>query len=146
MKNDNVKSRIIFKIDNELSFYEDEKNNTYFTENNLSRRHEILGAIHTLESLKKQLESIKIETYSIIGIVEVTDTPTIKAHASFLNHVLSNIENTRNYKMRDFSAGSGANRDAVPGRIEACLKIKKFVQNLDAELKAEETENPMHST
>lgn len=136
MKNDNVKSRIISEIDSELSFYKNEKNNTYFTEDNLSHRTEILGAIHALENLRKQVEAIESETYATIGIVEVTDTPTIKAHASFFNHVLSNIENTCKDKMRDFSAGSGANRDAVPGRIEACLKIKKFVQNLDVELKA----------
>lgn len=140
LKSDNVKSRIVSKIDSELSFYENEKNNNDFTEDDLSRklsrRHEILGAIHALESLKKQVASIKIETYSIIGIVEVEDIP-IKPHASFLNHVLSNIENTRKYKMIDFSAGSGANPSARPGREEACLKIKKFVQDLDAELKAD---------
>ena len=92
------------------------------------------------------MEAIEIEKYAAIGIVEVPDTPTIKPHASFLNHVLSNIENTREYNRRDFSGASGANPDPRRGRKEACLKIKKIVQDLDTELKAVENRNPARFT
>lgn len=66
--------------------------------------------------------------------IKEKETPVIKPHASFLNHVLSEIKVTLENKKMDGSSGSGLNPDAVPGRTEACSKIKEFVLELDHEL------------
>ena len=47
------------------------------------------------------------------------------------------IKFTVERKMSDGTPGTGMNPNAMPGRIEACEKMKKFVLELDAELKNE---------
>ena len=113
-----VKSEIIAEIDSRLSFYIDRKDNPDFVDNNSSYGYEMLGAIHALSGLKEQVESL-----------------IITSPASFLNDVLFKVESTRKDRTIDSSAGSGANPDAMPGRIEACRHIERFVRNLDARLK-----------
>ena len=129
-----VKSRIISKIDSELTHYEEEKKTFDPVRDNRDRSYEILGAIHALNRLRKQVDSIDTNDYSVLMKLKVKETPVIKRPASFLNRVLLEIEYTLEDKMIDGSAGSGANPDAVPGRKEACSKIEEFVLDLNHEL------------
>lgn len=137
-KTTEVKSRIISKVDNELSHYEDEKNNTVFSADNIKRSYEISGAIHALNRLRIQVDAIDTKDYSIIPKVKERDTPYIRPPASFLNHVLLEIKCTLEDKIIDGSPGSGANPDAVPGREEALLKIEEFISELDDQFKNSE--------
>ena len=140
-----VKSKVISKIDSELSHYEDEKNSTVFTKDNIKRSHEISGAIHALTSLRRQVDAIDTEVYPIIMKIKEKETPYKKPPASFLNHVLLEIKYTLEDKMIDGTSGSGANPDAVPGRAEACSKIEECVSELDHELKNAEIKRILNS-
>ena len=64
------------------------------------------------------------------------DFSDIRPATSFLNEVLSRIEST--LKDREtIGFGSGANPHAMPGREEACMRIKRFVYDLHDELAEE---------
>ena len=136
-----VKSRIILEIDNLLSEYEEkrtEEENSVWTfpdeEGREKDFHAILGAIDALEFLKKQIGGIDIASHTILPIVEEPSSAVIRRPPSFLNEVLLWIDETLKLKLIHGNPGSGANPNAMPGREESCMRIKRFVYDLHDEL------------
>ena len=132
-----VKSRIISEIDDLLSEYTEkhtEKKNSVWTSSDEKDFHAILGAIDALGSLKKQVGSLNITQYKTMRLVEEPSSPVIRRPSSFLNEVLFWIEDTLELKLIHGNPGSGANPNAMPGREEACMRIKRYVYELHDEL------------
>ena len=77
-----LKSKIFAEIDRLISLY-DSKRTHVNTEAGLAP---ILGAIYMLEYLKNQINGIKIDSYSIIHIVDESqnESRSIMPHPSFL--------------------------------------------------------------
>ena len=129
-----VKSRLISEIDSLLSEYTTERDNSRVAPGEEADYHAILGAIDALGSLKKQIDGIDIASHTILHIVEEPSSPVIKRPPSFLNEVLLWIDETLKLKLIHGNPGSGANPNAMPGREEACMRIKRFVYDLHDEL------------
>ena len=127
-----VKTKLISEIDSLLSEYTTKKDNSPVMLGQEADFHAILGAIDALEFLKKQIDGIDIASHAILHIVEEPSSPTIRRPPSFLNEVLFWVEETLELKSIHGNPGSGAN--AMPGREEACMRIKRFVYDLHDEL------------
>ena len=130
-----VKSKIITEIDRQISFFE-EKNNNFVVQQpeDVKVSHSILGALDVLNDLKSRVHRLNVEDYLTIPIVK-EEILTLRLPASFLTHVLLHIKFILDRRMSDSTPGTGANPDAMPGRIEAGRRIEKFVLELDAKLK-----------
>lgn len=129
-----VKSEVISEIDSLLSEYTEKKDSSHVAPGDEADYYAIFGAIDALESLKKQVEGIDIASHATLHIVEEPDSPVIRRPPSFLNEVLFWIEETLKLKLIHGNPGSGANPKAMPGREEACMRIKRFVYDLHDEL------------
>ena len=129
-----VKSKVISEIDSLLSEYTEKRDSISVTPGGEAGFHAILGAIDALEFLKKQIEGIDIASHTTMHIVEEPSSPVIRRPPSFLNEVLFWIEETLKLKLIHGNPGSGANPNAMPGRKEACMRIKRFVYKLHDEL------------
>ena len=131
-----VKSRVISEIDGLLSEYTDKKDSSHVSPGDEAGYHAILGAIDALEGLKGWVENIDDTRYETLRIVEESsaDFKVLRPASSFLSEVLLRIEDTLKDKSISGHAGSGANPNAMPGREEACMRIKRFVYDLHDEL------------
>ena len=130
-----VKSEVISEIDSLLSEYTEKKDNSHVAPDDEAGYHAILGAIDALEGLKGRVENIDDTQYKTLRIVEESsaDFQLIIPASSFFSEVLLEIE----YTLKDKSVngiGSGANPNAMPGREEVCMRIKRFVYDLHDEL------------
>ena len=130
-----VKSKIISEIEDLLSEYT-EKKDSYIEDLSSDADtgfYAILGAIDALESLKSSVEGINVSQYNTMRIIEESseDFLTLRPATSFLSEVLLRIEFTLKEKK---TIGSSANPHAMPGRQEACRRIKRFVYDLHDEL------------
>ena len=129
-----VKTKLISEIDSLLSEYTTKKDNSPVVPGQEADFHAILGAIDALEFLKKQIDGIDTASHAILHIVEEPSSPTIRRPPSFLNEVLFWVGETLELKLIHGNPGSGANPNAMPGREEACMRIKRFVHDLHDEL------------
>ena len=129
-----VKSKVISEIDSLLSEYTEKRDSNSVTPGGEAGFHAILGAIDALEFLKKQIGGIDIASHTVLHIVEESSSATIRRPPSFLNEVLFWVKETLELKLIHGNPGSGANPDAMPGREEACMHIKRFVYDLHDEL------------
>ena len=129
-----VKSKVISEIDILLSEYATKKDNSRVAPGEEADYHAILGAIDALEFLKKQIDGIDIASHTILHIVGEPSSPVIRRPPSFLNEVLLWVDETLKLKLIHGNPGSGANPNAMPGREEACMRIKRFVYDLHDEL------------
>ena len=134
-----VKTKLIFEIDSLLSEYGEKKDSSHIALGDEAGYHAILGAIDALKFLKKQIDGIDIASHTILHIVEESSSPVIRRPPSFLNEVLFWVEETLEIKLIHGNPGSGANPNAMPGREEACMRIKRFVYDLHDELMDNET-------
>ena len=133
-----IKSRVISEIDTLLSEYTDKKDNSRVAPGDGADYHAILGVIDALEFLKKQVGGIDIASHTTLHIVEEPNSPVIRRPPSFLNEVLLWVDETLKLKLIHGNPGSGANPNAMPGREEACMRIKRFVYDLHDELTDDE--------
>lgn len=135
-----VKSRVISEIDGLLSEYTDKKNSSHVSPGDEAGYHAIFGALDALEGLKGRVENIDDTRYETLRIVEESsaDFRVLRPASSFLSEVLLRIENTLKDKSISGNAGSGANPNAMPGREEVCMRIKRFVYDLHDELADEQ--------
>ena len=138
-----VKSKVISEIiDDFLSEYAEkhteEKNRVWTSSDDEKDLHAILGAMDALGFLKKHVEGIDVDGYETMHIVEEPRSAVIRRPASFLNEVLLWIEETLKLKLIHGNPGSGANPNAMPGREEDCMRIKRFVYELHDELMDEQ--------
>ena len=129
-----IKSRVISEIDGLLSEYTEKKDSSRVAPGNEADYHAILGAIDALGFLKKQVGGIDIASHTTLHIVEEPNSPVIRRPPSFLNEVLLWVDETLKLKLIHGNPGSGANPNAMPGREEACMRIKRFVYDLHDEL------------
>ncbi len=129
-----VKTKLISEIDSLLSEYIEKKDSSRVAPGEEAGYYAILGAIDVLESLKKQIDGIDIASHTILHIVKESSSATIRRPPSFLNEVLFWVKETLELKLIHGNPGSGANPDAMPGREEACMRIKRFVYDLHDEL------------
>ena len=131
-----IKSKVISEIDDLLSEYTEKKNSTRITPGGEKGFYAILGAIDALGSLKQRVENIDVNRYKTMRIVEESseDFSSLRPATGFLSEVLLRIEMTLKDRMIGGHAGSGANPNAIPGREEACMRIKRFVYDLHDEL------------
>ena len=131
-----VKSEVISEIDSLLSEYTDKKDNNHVGSNNEADFHALLGAIEALKGLKGRIENIDDTRYETLRIVEESseDFQWLRPPSSFLSEVLLRIEGTLKDKRVYGHPGSGANPNAMPGREEACMRVKRFVYDLHDEL------------
>lgn len=131
-----VKSKVILEIDDLLSEYTEKRNTPRLPRGGDGGFHTILGAIDALASLKSDVEDINVNRYETMRIVEEPseDFLTLRPATSFLSEVLLRIEFTLEDRSIGGHAGSGANPNAMPGREEACMRIKRFVYDLHDEL------------
>ena len=131
-----VKSEVISEIDSLLSEYTEKKDNNHVGPNNEADFHALLGAIEALKFLKSMVENIDDTQYKTLRIVEESseDFQWLRPASSFLSDVLLKIEITLNDNRVYGHPGSGANPNAMPGREEACMRIKRFVYDLHDEL------------
>ncbi|MDE0325388.1 MAG: hypothetical protein OXN27_15860 [Candidatus Poribacteria bacterium] len=132
----NVKSEVISEIDGLLSEYIEKKDNNYVAPNDEAGYYALLGAIEALKFLKSMVENIDDTQYKTLRIVEESseDFQWLRPASSFLSDVLLKIEITLNDKRVYGHPGSGANPNAMPGREEVCMRIKRFVYDLHDEL------------
>ena len=131
-----VKSEVISEIDNLLSEYTGKKDSSHVSPGDEAGYHAILGAIEALKFLKGMVENIDDTQYKTLRIVEESseDFQWLRPASSFLSDVLLKIEITLNDKRVYGHPGSGANPNAMPGREEVCMRIKRFVYDLHDEL------------
>ena len=131
-----IKSKIISEIEDLLSEYTEKTDSDHLAPDDNTSFYAILGAIDALESLKGRVEDIDDSGYKALRIVEESseDFQWLRPASSFLSEVLLRIEFTLEDKSMDGRAGSGANPHAMPGREEACMRIKRFVYDLHDEL------------
>ena len=131
-----VKSEVISEIDSLLSEYIEKKDNNYIADDDEAGYHAIFGAIDALEGLKSRVENTDDTRYKTLRIVEESsaDFQVLRPASSFLSEVLLRIEDTLKDRSISGHAGSGANPNAMPGREEACMRIKRFVYDLHDEL------------
>lgn len=131
-----VKSKVISEIDGLLSEYTEKKDSSYVAPGDEAGYHAILGAIEALKFLKGMVENIDDTEYKTLRIVEESseDFQWLRPASSFLSDVLLKLEITLKDKMVYGHPGSGANPNAMPGRKEACMRIKRFVYDLHDEL------------
>lgn len=131
-----VKSRVITKIDDLLSEYNEEKDSSPPTSNMVRRRKSIEGAISALGFLKRQIQGLDPAGFETIGIVEVSESeiPRISNPKGFLSRVLFSIRHARKHIRSNLRIGSGSDKDAVQGRNEACDLMDEFVWELNDEL------------
>ena len=131
-----VKSRVISEIDSLLSEYTEKRDNNHVAPDDEAGYHAILGAIDALEGLKGSVENTGDSGYKTLRIVEESyaDFQLIIPASSFLSEVLLRIEDTLKDTAVYEHLGSGANPKAMPGREEACMRIKRFVYDLHDEL------------
>ena len=131
-----VKSEVISEIDGLLSEYIEKKDNNHVVPNDEAGYHALFGAINALEGLKRNVKNIDDTGYKTLRIVEESyaDFQVFRPASSFLSEVLLRIEDTLNDNGVLGDAGSGANPNAMPGREEACMRIKRFVYDLHDEL------------
>ena len=129
-----LKSKIFAEIDRLISLYDSKRTNVD-TEAGLAP---ILGAMSMLEYLKNQIDGIKIESYSIIYIVDESqnESRSLRPPASFLNAVIFQIEEASNTHTDTLpSIGSYKNPASRPGRREAGGRMINFIHRLNRELK-----------
>ena len=131
-----VKSEVISEIDSLLSEYTEKRDNSHVAPGNDADYHAIFGAIDALEGVKGRVENIDDTRYETLRIVEESsaDFQVLRPASSFLSEVLLRIEDTLKDRSISGRAGSGANPNAMPGREEACMRIKRFVYDLHDEL------------
>ena len=131
-----IKLKVILEIDDLLSEYTEKRNTPRASPGGDRSFHAILGAIDALEFLKSSVEDINVNRYKTMRIVEESseDFTSLRPATGFLSEVLLRIETTLEIKMIAGHAGSGANPNAMPGRKEACMRIKRFVYDLHDEL------------
>ena len=131
-----VKSKVISEIEDLLSEYTKKRNAPRVPPGGDRGFHAILGAIDALEFLKSSVEDINVNRYKTMRIVEESsdDLTSVRPATGFLSEVLLRIESTLEDKSRGGHAGSSANPNAMPGRKEACMRIKRFVYDLHDEL------------
>ena len=131
-----VKSEVISEIDSLLSEYTEKKDSTHVAPDDDAGYHAIFGAIDALKGLKGRIENIDDTRYKTLRIVEESseDFNVLRPASSFLSEVLLRIEDTLKDKRISGHAGSGANPNAMPGREEACMRIKRYVYDLHDEL------------
>ena len=131
-----VKSEVISEIDSLLSEYTDKKDKSHVAPGDEAGYHAIFGALDALEGLKGRVENIDDTRYETLRIVEESsaDFQVLSPPSSFLSEVLLRIEYTLKDKRMSGHAGSGANPNAMPGREEVCMRIKRFVYDLHDEL------------
>ncbi len=134
-----VKSKIILEIEDLLSEYTEKRDSNHVTPDDETDFYAILGAIDALESLESRIEGIDVNRYKTMRIVEESseDFSSLRPATGFLSEVLLRIESTLKDKSIGGHAGSGANPQAMPGREEACMRIKRFVYDLHDELAEE---------
>ena len=126
-----VKSVLMSEIENQLAFYQ---NKLHGIEEE-KRGYKIFGSLKVLEDLKNQVGTLDPNNFDEVGIVKEIKTDTILPPASILNAVLNEIEYISQDTSIDGDPGGGSNPDAVPGRIEVCKKMIKFVKDVDSKLK-----------
>ena len=129
-----LKTKILAEIDRLISLY-DSKRTHIDTDAGLAP---ILGAIYMLEYLKNQINGIKIDSYSIIHIVDESqnESRSIMPHPSFFNAVIFQIEEASNtHTDAEPSIGSYKNPASRPGRREAGRRMINFIHRLNRELK-----------
>lgn len=131
-----VKSEVISEIDSLLSEYTEKKDNSHVALGDEASYHAIFGALDALAGLKERVENIDDTRYETLRIVEESsaDFRVFRPASSFLSEVLLRIEDTLKDRSISGNAGSGANPNAMPGREEACMRIKRFVYDLHDEL------------
>lgn len=131
-----VKSEVISEIDNLLSEYTEKKDSSHVSPGDEAGYYAILGAIEALKFLKGMVENIDDTQYKTLRIVEESseDFQWLRPASSFLSDVLLKIEITLKDKRVYEHPGSGANPNAMPGREEVCMRIKRFVYDLHDEL------------
>lgn len=136
-----IKSKIVSEINRQLSLYEKQMDSRVNVGN--KDAHRVSGAIHVLENLKIQVQSLHVEDYPAVLIVrEDSRSRSIIGPASFLNAVLLEIKMTlQDRDSSDGDPGSGSNSGAMPGRGEVCRRIEKFVRGLDFKLKNNQRQN-----
>ena len=127
-----VKSEVISEIDSLLSEYTEKKDSSHVAPDDEAAYHALWGAIEALKGLK----SIDDTGYKTLRIVEESyaDFKVFRPASSFLSEVLLRIEDTLKDKAVYGHPGSGANPNAMPGREEACMRIKRFVYDLHDEV------------
>jgi len=104
-----AREQVLSEITRLLAGYESVRDNTL-----PPQRFPNLGAIDALEGLKRQIKSLDDEL-----------SPTV-----FLNQVAMWCDEFADLAIIAGNPGSGANSEALPGRKEACRRIKQFVRNL----------------
>ena len=131
-----VKSRVITKIDDLLTEYNEEKDSASPTFNMVRRRKVIEGAISALGFLKRQIQGLDPAGFETIGTVETSESelPRIKNPKGFLSRVLFSIGHARKYIRSNLRIGSGGDKDAMQGRNEACDLMVEFVWQLNEEI------------
>ena len=131
-----VKSEVISEIDSLLSEYTEKEDNSRVAPSDEADFHALLGAIEALKGLKGRIKNIDDTRYKTLRIVEESseDFNVLRPASSFLSEVLLRIEDTLNDEAVYGHPGSGANPNAMPGREEACMRIKRFVYDLHDEL------------
>lgn len=131
-----VKSQVTTEINILLSEYEEKKDSIQDDSYDEAKHHAILGAIEALKFLKNGVENIDVSQYKTMRIVEESsrDFQTLRPPTGFLSEVLLRIESTLKDKRIYVNPGSGANPNAMPGREEVCMRIKRYVYELHDEL------------
>lgn len=131
-----VKSQVITEISTLLSEYQEKKDGIQAAPYDKAKHHANLGAIEALKFLKSGVENIDVNRYKTMRIVEESssDFQTLRPATGFLSEVLLRIESTLKYKRIYGHPGSGANPNAMPGREEVCMRIKRYVYELHDEL------------
>ena len=131
-----VKSQVITEINTLLSEYQEKKDDIQDVPYDEAKHHANLGAVEALEFLKSGVENIDVNGYNTMRIVEESssDFQTLRPATGFLSQVLLRIESTLKDKRIYGHPGSGANPKAIPGRKEACMRIKRYVYELHDEL------------